>query len=219
MMDFLSTGHDMATLLQSGLVMRDQRPTGPAGSAEDDTVQLMCRASEGDTRAFDQLIERFWTPTFLYALSLTKDDDHAADLAQDAFARLWIARETIASPGSVGVYLLRSVRNSFISDKRRWKVRMRALVFTPPEAERSPRTPLQETESAELGEAMRRAIERLAPRRRQAFTLFHQQDLSYREIAELMEIRPQSVANLLQAALSDLRTSLQAFLPGSREPE
>ena len=207
----------MATLLQTGLVMRDQDLTGSSPSDEDDTVQLMSRASQGDTRAFDQLLERFWTPAFLYALSLTRDSDHAADLAQDAFARLWIARKSIVSPGSVRVYLLRSVRNSFISDKRRWKVRMRSLVVTPPEAERSPRTPLQDAESAELQEAMREAIDRLAPRRRQAFTLFHQQDLSYREIAEVMEIRPQSVANLLQAAMSDLRAALRAFLPGGRE--
>jgi RNA polymerase sigma factor (sigma-70 family) len=207
----------MATLLQTGLAMRDQGLTGSSGSADDDTVQLMFRAAEGDTRAFDRLIERFWTPAFLYALSLTKDSDLAADLAQDAFARLWIARKSIVSPGSVRVYLLRSVRNSFISDKRRWKVRMRSLALTPPEAERSPRTPLQDAESAELQKAMQEAIANLAPRRRQAFTLFHQQDLSYREIAEVMEIRPQSVANLLQAAMTDLRTALQGFLPGARD--
>jgi RNA polymerase sigma-70 factor (ECF subfamily) len=196
--------------------MSDQRPTGSSGSVEGETVDLMSRAARGDSAAFDQLIHQFWTPTFLYAASLTRDADRAADLAQDAFARLWTARQQIVSPGSVGMYLLRSVRNSFISERRRWKVRVRWLGLTSGEPERSPRTPLQETESAELREAMRKAIADLAPRRREAFTLFHVENLSQKAIAELMGIRAQSVANLLQAAVGDLRTALQGYLPRGR---
>ena len=203
----------MKTFVGTWPPMSLQRQSGSSESAEHDSIELMSRAARGDTDAFDRIIEQFWAPTFLYAASLTKDTDRAADLAQDAFARLWNARERIISPGAVRAYLLRSVHNLFVSERRRWKVRMRWLVATPVETERSPRTPLQDVEAAELHEAMREAIDGLAPRRRQAFTLFHVENLSYREIAELMEIRPQSVANLLQAAMRDLRCALRGFLP------
>jgi RNA polymerase sigma factor (sigma-70 family) len=75
------------------------------------------------------------------------------------------------------------------------------------------RTPLATVVEDELSRAIRHAIDQLAPRRREVFTLFHLQDLSYKEIADLMGIRPQSVANHLQAALADLRVSLRDHLP------
>ena len=78
--------------------------------------------------------------------------------------------------------------------------------------------PVLEAAQYDLERAMQRAIDALAPRRREAFTLFHLQNLSYREIAEIMEVQPQSVANHLQAALADLRVALGPVFPALSPP-
>jgi RNA polymerase sigma-70 factor (ECF subfamily) len=167
----------------------------------------MVRVCTGDERAFELLVERFWGRTLIYARHLCGDPDRAYDVTQEAFVRLWARREQWAGSGSVRIWLLRTSRNLVISDQRRWKVRAhRALEVA--EEYRRVRTPLEDTEEMEIGMAIRTALRRLSPRRREAFTLFHLQGLSYREISGIMGVRSQTVANYIQAAVSDLRVLL-----------
>lgn len=187
-------------------------------SADTEEAELMVRVRWGDAAAFDRLVEKFWDRTFQYAWHLAGDRDWACDLAQESFARLWQKRGEWKPTGSVAVWLLRTTRNLVVSEQRKWTIRNRWTRLAPAEDSRRPRTPLQEVEDGELREAMQRAIRDLSPRRREAFTLFHLQDLSYREIAEIMEVRPQTVANYLQAAVADLRAALMSFFPSLADP-
>jgi RNA polymerase sigma-70 factor, ECF subfamily len=179
---------------------------------EIDAIELMARVRVGDVGAFEQVVERYWRRTFLYAQHLVHDRDRAYDITQEAFSRLWLKRESW-KPGSVGAWLLRTARNQVITEQRKWQVRLRWSVSARREEVKRPRTPLEEVEGEELRLAMTRAIEDLSPRRREVFVLFHLQNLSYREIAEVLDIRPQTVANYLQAAVAQLRVSLAAFFP------
>ena len=181
--------------------------------AEWDEGALMERIRDGDVAAFEDLVERLWARTFAYARHLSGDRDRAYDVAQETFTRLWQKKADWRPTGSVVVWLLRTARNLVVNDQRKWSVRMRWERRMTRDELPSPRTPLQEVEGEELRAAMERAIAALAPRRREAFTLFHLQNLSYREIAEIMEVQPQSVANHLQAAIADLRVSLGPFFP------
>jgi RNA polymerase sigma factor (sigma-70 family) len=80
------------------------------------------------------------------------------------------------------------------------------------EMQAHPRTPLQEMESEELRLAIQRAVQELPPRRREVFILFHLHHLSYREIEEMLNIRHQTIANHLQAAVAELRSALAPFI-------
>jgi RNA polymerase sigma-70 factor, ECF subfamily len=188
---------------------------GGAGLTLDDH-ELMDRVREDDRDAFEEIVDRYWGHVFIYARSMAPDSDTAMDLTQEAFLRLWKRRAQWVQTGSVRVWLLRTVRNLTISEQRRWKVRSLWATKTSAEGVPLPRTPLQDTETRELRSAILEAVEKLSPRRREAFTLFHLQGLSYREIADLMEVREQTVANYLQAALADLRVSLSCFFPDLR---
>lgn len=181
--------------------------------------ELVSRLRWGDAAAFERLVELYWRRTLLYACHILQDEDRAADVTQEAFARLWERREEIRVSNAVGSWLLNTVRNRAVDESRRWRVRTRWMLWHGRASQGHPRTPLQDTEDAELRGAMERAIGELSPRRREAFVLFHLQDLSYREAAEIMEVRPQTVANYLHAAVADLRVALAPFLPGLRPVE
>jgi RNA polymerase sigma factor (sigma-70 family) len=189
-----------------------------AATAADDRL-LMARVVAGDADAFDTLLRAHWAATGTYARSLAVDPDAADDIIQEAFVRLWRARATWKPGGSVRVWLFRTVRNLWISEHRRRRVRDRwAASRTVADLPR-PRSPLEAAESAELRAAISDTVAELSPRRREVFTLFHVQDLSYREIAEVMGIREQSVANHLQAAVARLRHSLRSYFPALRRDE
>lgn len=191
-------------------------PSGGGGAVcqDYDDTQLMEGIRSGDVACFERLVGRYWGPTIRYARYLGCDSDPAYDVTQEAFTRLWERRAGWSPSGSVRVWLFRTARNLVIGQHRKRKVRAHfALHARFLDESRAPRTPLQETEALELSAAISDAVKQLSPRRREVFTLFHLQGLSYREVAEIMDIRPQTVANFLHAALADLRRILAPHFP------
>lgn len=176
-------------------------------------AQLMDRVQGGDVRAFEQLVRRHWDGLVAYAQHMTEDGDLAKDAVQETLARFWQARLEWRQRGSVRGYLYRAVRNRVIDLGRqcraweRWATRFRHELFS------RPRTPVDVVDEAELTAALERAIQMLPERRREVFVLAHLQDLSYQEIADVMNLAPQTVANHMSFALRDLRRALGPVFP------
>ena len=175
-------------------------------------LELMARVKRGDLKAFDSLGDRLWPRTFLYAQHLTRNRERAHDVAQEAFARLWQRKDDWKLSGAVGAWLFRTARNIVISEARKARVRQRWSWIHREQAV-APRTPLEEVESNEVRDAVENAIQQLPERRREVFTLFHLYGMSHREIAAILDIQPQSVANHLHRALTDLRVALKDYFP------
>jgi RNA polymerase sigma-70 factor, ECF subfamily len=194
------------------LAMRNLPPPADPSDRDGNEVELMARLRWGDADAFGELMERYWERTFRYALQLQGDADRAYDVAQETFARLWEKGRVWEPSGSICGWLLRTARNLVITEQRRGKVRMRWRSMVAREPASHPRTPLQDAEREELHLAILRAVERLSPRRREVFVLFHLHHLSYREIEKILDIRHQTIANHLQAAVVELRAALAPFI-------
>jgi RNA polymerase sigma-70 factor (ECF subfamily) len=167
----------------------------------------------GDACALDALIGAHWARLVAYAEGVLGDRDAAYDVVQEAFVRLWEQRRKWREAGSVRVWLFRTVRNLSVSEVRRRAVRQRWEVVEGGTEHAGPRTPVQETQDRELRAAIEGAVAGLSPRRREVFTLFHLEDLTYREVAVVMGIREQTVANYLQAAVGELRKALREYFP------
>jgi RNA polymerase sigma factor (sigma-70 family) len=198
-------------------------PLRPSMSAKDgwddqSEIEIMEQVRQGRVAAFDLLVEKLWVRSFLYSKSLGCDHERALDLTQEAFARLWERRKDWVHSGSVRVWLFRTIRHQVISDRRKWKVRMKWALRVRGEAVPDFPSPLQEIEKEEIRTAIARSVAGLSPRRREAFTLVHLQGLSYVEVAAIMDVSPRTVANHLMAAVADLRASLAAEFP-SLTPE
>ncbi len=177
----------------------------------------MCLVRDGDVAAFEEVVNRYWNRTLVYARHMCRDSDRAYDVTQETFSRLWANRASWTPTGSVRVWLLRTARNLVLGDQRKLKIRTR-LAFMVEQEYRPVRTPLEEAENGELRTAILRAVRKLPERRREAFTLFHIQGLSYREISGIMGVRPQTVMNYVQAGIADLRVMLAQHFPRGGAP-
>ena len=190
------------------------RPLGGAVPRhEPDDRELVRRLREGDTFAFETILRRYWGPINAYLLRLLDSADAAEDIAQRAFCQLWDRRASWQEEGSLRGLLYRIARNFAVSDRRRTDAEARSAAV---HADRRPpsATPLALLEDQQLREALDRAVQQLPPRRREAFVLRCIHDLSYKEIAAIMETSPQTVANQLSQALTTLRGSLAHLLDG-----
>jgi RNA polymerase sigma-70 factor (ECF subfamily) len=185
-------------------------PRTPADLADE---ALMERIRAGDASALDALLKRYWDVVVAYARQILGDPAAAADTAQQTFIKLWQRREQWTPTGSVAAYVFRITRNAALNERRARRVRVVSTGNPRVGATAStPGTPLQTLEEKELRAGLEAALRLLPERRKEVFMLARFQRLTYDEIAALMGISAQTVANQMSAALADLRKHLVAHL-------
>lgn len=193
--------------------MIDDTPPSRPPIDDEQSELLMKRVSEGDESAFDEMLRLWWPEIARYAGRLVGAPAAGEDIAQQTFLRVWEGRSRWKAGGSPRAYVYRVARNIALNERRRLRIRRRwgerflHLADSP-----GPRTPEQVREGREVAAAVAAALAGLPPRRREVFELVRFHSLSYREVAVIMRISSQTVANQMSAALRSLRDSLSDVL-------
>lgn len=159
--------------------------------------------------ALEHLVVRHWRPLVAYAQRLLGDPAAAEDIVQHAFVRLWESNYVIPQGDGARALLYRVVRNLALNELRRDRIRgdwASSQWIDEPEAIASDEL----VERLELRTAIEAAVDQLPLRRREIFVLSRFHELSNDEIARVLEISPQTVANQLVAALRSLRHLLRS---------
>ena len=168
---------------------------------------LWQRSVAGDKAAFCQLVEAHYKVLFNYGATFTSDRELIKDTLQDLFIHLWEKRETLRIQ-YLTVYLLRSIRNNLFQSFRGTsldpvaideKAHELADEFT---IENS--LIFQEADS-EKKQKIKKAIATLPKRQKEVIFLKFYQGFDNEQIADLMQVNRQSVANLLHKAILKLR--------------
>lgn len=177
-------------------------------------VDLWHKAQAGDKASFCQLAELQYRSLFAYATNFTDDREFIKDSIQEVFIRIWEKRTTI-SIQFVSIYLIKSLRNQLLQELRRSK----QSVSSPYGQEADQLSDWQTVETQieqhetdfESQHKVRQAINTLPKRQQEAVFLKFYKGLENDQIAELMEINRQSVANLLYKALCALKSQMAFY--------
>lgn len=159
-----------------------------------------------DTGRLGELYARHADDAVRLAFLLTGDRGLAEDLVQDAFVRLAGRLVHLRDPGAFDAYLRRTVLNLTNSHFRRKRVeraylaRARGAIGTQ-EGRSDP--------SVEDRDALWRALGRLSKRQRVAIVLRFYEDLSEREVSEILKCRPGTVKSLVSRGLATLRNEIE----------
>jgi RNA polymerase sigma-70 factor (ECF subfamily) len=174
-------------------------------------AELMEGVRAGNAAALQRLLELHWDPLVRYARRMLTEPDDAQDVVQEAFVRLWSRRARWKVEGSVRALLFTITRHAVLDELRRQGRRGRAArAFQGPAP---PTLPSEDAAADELKTAAAAAVASLPPKRQEVFRLVREAGLSYSEVAEVMDVSPQTVANQMSLALSDLRRALRHHLP------
>ncbi|HLQ39201.1 MAG TPA: RNA polymerase sigma factor [Planctomycetota bacterium] len=149
-------------------------------------ADLVVAARAGDRAAFAELAERHGERLRRFLATMTGDDAAAEDLRQDTLRLALERRDQLADPARFPGWLLAIAVNRCRTHLRQ-KVQRRAagdevLEQLPDHGRRSALSSIVRRESAEL---LALAIDRLPILLREAFVLFHQEQLPYADIAAL----------------------------------
>lgn len=157
--------------------------------------------------AFKALFHKEYSGLCRYAVSYLKDSYLAEDVVQETFIKIWEKKqEMIASP-DLRFYLVTAVRNNCINVLRKQKAQPFALAEHTHEPEPEVQiTPMQYKEMAEeRNRKISQALELLPPKCREVFLLVKMQGMSYKQVAEIMDISQKTVENQMGKALKILR--------------
>ena len=171
----------------------------------------MARVRAGDHAAFEKIYRLHAARVFGYLWRLTRDETLADELRQDAFFRLWRARDGWKPGGSVSAYLITTARNLALNSFRDQRARQRRETVLAGFAASASPSPEALKDRSELAGRVNAAIAALPDRPREVFSLKRDAGMSYQEIADLLGISPKTVGihmgrafRLLREALADV---------------
>ena len=181
-----------------------------------DDRELITRAREGDEAAFRELLQRYERPVFNICLRMVRNREEAEDLSQDAFMKVFGMLERYNPAYAFSSWLFKITSNLCIDTIRKRKID--TLPMDQPvqseagEFARQYESPGDDPERVYLkGEKMDQlteAIGGLPPHYRVMIVLRHQQDLSYEEIAEVLDVPLGTVKARIHRAREMLKTRL-----------
>ena len=154
------------------------------------------RVLGGDNDAFGLLVEKYQTKVYNLALRMSGNEDDAFDLAQESFVRAWRNLGGFQFESSFSTWLFRLTSNICLDFLRARKRRAAvSLTMTDDEDEETQlavpdpgKTPEEAVIAAEDRALLTRALNELPADQRQILTLRAIDDLSYAEIAEILQL-------------------------------
>jgi RNA polymerase sigma-70 factor (ECF subfamily) len=184
---------------------------------------LLSLAQQGEDAAREELARRLRQPAYLLALQLTGRPEVARDVAQDCMLRFFQHIDRVDVERPLDPWLYQIVRNRVRDLRRRERLRRHESLEAlrdegrPEEPDRRA-GPLENAERRQLQRQVWNALARLSAAHKEILVLRDYQDLSYREISEVLSIPQGTVMSRLHAARSRLREILSkdAELEGRR---
>ena len=176
-----------------------------------DLVVSTTEATDSGARSFDELFReefaRRYASLFRYVDRLSGDPDLAADIAQEAFIRLY---RRGGMPENTGSWLAVVARNLF--HNARSKSARRRVLLEQEKARQSGvdtnTSPEVDFETARRRKTVRSALDEL-PQREREMLILRYEGHSYREISRILDINEASVGTLLVRAKEAFRLALE----------
>lgn len=180
--------------------------------------EWMVAWQRGDERAFAQLVEAYSGAVWSLLTRFLGPREGREDLVQDVFLRVVRARDRYEPSARFTTWLYRIVFNLAVNETER--ARASTSLELQREREGASREPADvdgdapdaDLVRADLVAAVRAAIAALPESQRMALVLAKYHDLSYAEIAEVLDSSEKAVKSLVHRARENLRESLIPFL-------
>ncbi len=213
----------------SPLSWRDQRAfpmsrsdSSSAGQTEENAedVRLMWLTSQGDAAAFEQLVMRHQALVIGTVARMLGSNSEVEDIAQQVFVRVWKSAARYVPRARFTTWLLQITRNLVFNEMRRERRRVHLPLQSGPDAEEIPLPddkvsgPDEAALQKELEKAVDEAIAQLPKVQRMAVILRRYEEMSYEDIAEVLDLSVPAVKSVLFRARTEMRERLSAYLRG-----
>jgi RNA polymerase sigma-70 factor (ECF subfamily) len=177
-------------------------------------ADLLASAQGGNLFAFDEIVRRYQRRVYSTALRIVRRHDLADDVTQEAFLRAHRALGSYDRGRPFGPWICRIAANLAINHVRSPAAREEELDEAALEGRASTASdgPLGAILEKEARSVLEDAVGRLPAEQRAVFVLRTFEDLSYKEIAEALDLSVGTVMSRLFRAREKLRGALAGYL-------
>ena len=176
-------------------------------------LELWQQFKNGNSGAFEKLMEKYGRLLFAYGHKYSSDNAFVKECIQELFLKLWQKRDTLNDTVVVKAYLLASLRRRIhrALENQRWQSGTPLDCVDHFSVEFSVEESLVEDETSAIGVyRVKHLIGQLPKRQQEVVYLKFFQELDRDHIATVMKMAPQTVSNLLQAAIKQLKAQWKA---------
>ncbi len=176
-----------------------------------DNIRLLQQAIAcfDDVQAYKQLFLHFQPSLEQFAFSIVRSKELSEEIVSDVFIKIWEKRHLLDKVDNLKFYLFTAVKNRAINKINEQK---KSTVINIDDAPVELRSfycdPEQQLISAEMLKQLHEIIQQLPPRCRLIFKLVKEDELSYKEVAELLHLSVKTVESQMSLALKKLGTAI-----------
>ena len=161
--------------------------------------ELIKAAQQGDGGAFDELLAPEYRAAFRVAYGLLQNIDEAEDVVQEATFKAWRKLGNLHQKSALRPWFLAIVANQCRAVNRsRWRSVVRSELVSEERPEPEP----------EVIVDLRRAVARLGHEDKLVVVLRYYLDLSFEEIAAILNITPKAARRRVEKSIGRLRPAL-----------
>jgi len=175
------------------------------------------RALSGDAEAFGEIVRRWERRIFALAYGMLGREEDARDATQETFLAAFRNLRGFRGEATVSSWLHRIAVNQCITRQRRAKVRSESALEDEQEKNAGSfaaplrLSPVRITESTQITRAVRRAVNSLPLELRQIVVMKEFEELTFKEISDILDVPLSTVKSRLYTALKQLQMKLQRF--------
>lgn len=188
----------------------------------DPDAALMLRVKQGDRAAFATLVEKYQQPVMNFIRRTLRDETEAEDLAQNVFLQVYKSASRYVSTAKFSTWLFTIARNLCLNEiRRRSRHPTESLDATHPESDDQPLHQFEDKKTSSAPESLlqrelegkiAQALAELPENQRTALLLCRQGELSYEEIAEVLDCSLSATKSLIHRGRETLKHKLKPYL-------
>src|ERR1035441_6568941 len=188
----------------------------------DPDAALMLRVKRGDRAAFAVLLDKYKQPVMNFIFRSLRDEIEAEDLAQNVFLQAYKSRRRYRQTAKLSTWLFTIARNLCLNEpRRRSRHPAESIEESHAEHEDQPRqqyedksqiAPPEKLLHSELAQKIEEALAGLPENQRTAILLCRQDELSYAEIAEVLDCSLSATKSLIHRGRETLKEKLKPYL-------
>ena len=188
----------------------------------DPDAALMLRVKRGDRAAFAALVDKYKQPLLNFIFRTLRDETEAEDLAQNVFLQVYKSRDRYERTAKFTTWLFTIARNLCLNElRRRSRHPAESIEEMHAEHEDQPRQQYEDKAHiaapekllhGELAQKIEEALAELPENQRTAILLCRQDELSYEEIAKILDCSLSATKSLIHRGRETLKEKLKPYL-------
>lgn len=177
--------------------------------------ELIAKSLQGDTRAFEELLVQYQNKIYTLCFRYMGNEEDAYDMAQETFIKAFRSLQSFKGDSSFGTWLYRIATNVCLDDIRRRKRKIATISLDERIATRDGEVEKDVVDSSptadvvweqkELQQYIEKILNHLKPEHKTVIVLRDMMELSYEEIAVVLDCSTGTVKSRLSRARNILR--------------